>query len=143
MNASVNVVLSKDFNSTMGKLGEMMKELQRISAKLAQLKTGQTTRGQSRQQQRLGTGPICWNCNEHGHIQRACPQSRCRGHGQSARSCRRMRENRLTTAANCNSMPVIDGYVGDHLTRMLIDTGSDVSILREDVWKMIHNDSSH
>ena len=40
-------------------------------------------------------------------------------------------------------MLVVDGYVGDRQTLMLIDMGSDVSILREDVWKAIYNDSSH
>ena len=34
-------------------------------------------------------------------------------------------------------MLVVDGYAGDCLTHMLIDTGSDVSIIREDVRKSI------
>ena len=53
-----------------------------------------------------------------------------------------MRNNRLTIATN-NSMLVVDGHVGGRPTHMLIDTGSDVSIVREDVWETICKDDCH
>ena len=59
-NTLANAVLRKDFDPTMAKLEEMTKELWRISEELAQLKTGQTTNVQSRQQQqRPEAGPVC------------------------------------------------------------------------------------
>ena len=141
-NTSANAVLRKDFDPTTAKLEEMTKELQRISKELAQLKTGRTTNVKSRQQQqRPEAGPICWNCNRHGHIQRDCPQPRRGGRGRSVR--RRTLEYRSTTATNRSTMLVINGYIGNHRTHMLIDTGSDVSILREDIWKAICNDIGH
>ena len=82
--------------------------------------------------------PTCWNCNQRGHMQRSCPQPRRGGRGR-----RRMRASgqyRYTSAFNCNSVLVVDGYAGDRLTHMLIDTGSDVSIVREDIWKSICKD---
>ena len=72
------------------------------------------------------------------NIQRDCPQPRQGGHGWDVR--RRTLECRSTTATNRSSMLVINGYVGNRRTRMLIDTGSDVSILREDIWKAMCND---
>ena len=37
-------------------------------------------------------------------------------------------------------MLVVDGYIGGRLTHMLIDTGSDVSIVRQDIWEAIRRD---
>ena len=137
---ALNAVAKPDFNSTSAKLEEMAKEIRRLSSELAQLKTGQaTTEGQNQpQRQQPGAGPTCWNCNERGHVQRSCPHPRRGGRGRG-----RMRASgqyRSTSAFNCNSVLVVDGYVGDRLTHMLIDTGSDVSIIREDVWKSISKD---
>lgn len=128
-NASMNVVLIKDFYSTTAKLKEMTNELQWIFTELAQLKTEQTTKFQSQQPQQS------WNCNRHSHIRRDCPQPRWGGRGWGVR--RRTREYRSTTGTctNLKSMLVINRYVGDCLTSMLIDTGLDVFILQEDIWK--------
>ena len=135
-----NAVAKPDFNSTSAKLEEMAKEIRRLSSELAQLKTGQaTTEGQNQpQRQQPGAGPTCWNCNERGHVQRSCPHPRRGGRGRG-----RMRASgqyRSTSAFKCNPVLVVDGYAGNRLTHMLIDTGSDVSIIREDVWKSISKD---
>ena len=51
---------------------------------------------------------------------------------------------RSTTAANAKSSAlVVDGYVGGRLTNMLVDTGSDVSIIRKDVWEVVCSTDCH
>ena len=131
--------MSRKVNRSSGifdpRLDEMPKELRRLSSELAQLRGNQCpSRGPQRQQSQRGRSqPICWNCGERGHIRRNCHRPRREGRSEGGQ-----RSYRSITATN-NSTLVVDGLVEGRLTKMLIDSGSAVTILREDVWKAACN----
>ena len=58
----------------------------------------------------------CWECGELGHAQRDC-----------------LKRRGVVQAVSSSMM--IQGEVAGRLTRMLIDTGSGVTLIREDVWR--------
>ena len=106
---------------------ELSKELRRLSSELAQFRSDRS-RGerQRRQDQRGKSGPTCWKCGKRGHVRRNCPHSQTEGRPE--------RSYRSITATN-NSALIVDGVVEGRPTKMLIDSGSAVTILCEDVWK--------
>ena len=109
---------------------EMSKELRRLSSELSQLRGGPSRRGSQWQHGQRGRGrPTCWNCGERGHIRRNCPRPLKEGRTEGGQ-----RSYRSITATN-NSTLVVDGFVEGQPTKMLIDSGSAVTILREDIWK--------
>ena len=58
----------------------------------------------------------CWECGEFGHLQRDC-----------------LKRRGVVQAVSSSMM--IQGEVAGRLTRMLIDTGSGVTLIREDEWR--------
>ena len=69
----------------------------------------------------------CWHCGERGHLRRNCPK---RGRSRYSQGRRPASE----TAA-VGSMVTVTGLVAGRRTEMLVDTGSAVTIVREDVWR--------
>ncbi len=120
------------------RVDEMARELRRLSNELAQLRGARSQRGFVRQQGPRGGGGrtvTCWNCGERGHIRRNCTRPRGERRQEGTQSYRAI------TATN-NSALVIDGFVAGRPTKMLIDSGSAVTILREDVWNAVCTKSS-
>ena len=68
----------------------------------------------------------CWHCKKPGHVRRNCPQLRA-GNGNGDRSARH------TSAVACTL--TLKGAVEGYTTHMLVDTGSSVTLLHENVWK--------
>eukprot|EP00731_Ephydatia_muelleri_P033704 Em0036g8a len=73
-------------------------------------------------------GP-CWECGKPGHVRRNCPQRR---RDQTTRD-RGDRSVHFTSAVACTL--TLQGAVEGHPTVMLVDTGSSVTILHENIWK--------
>ena len=114
------------------RIQELTKEVQRLSEELAQIKGRQSRpRQQSGSRSRPSNvlGP-CWNCGLQGHLRRNCPSFRGREIGRQPGNYQPM-EN----AATNNSTIVVDGFIRQRLTKMLIDSGSAVSIMCQDVWR--------
>ena len=92
-------------------------------------------------EEREKTGPVCWNCKSRGHVRKDCPknahgrrQLKCWECGELGHSQRDCLKRRGVVQAVSSSM-MIQGEVAGRLTRMLIDTGSGVTLIREDVWR--------
>ena len=83
-------------------------------------------RGQFQQGQQ---GPVCWSCHQRGHVRRNCPQQ------QQIQPPTRQPKHRGLGNSAVESTLAVEGLVGSRVTRMLVDTGSAVTILREEVWK--------
>ena len=73
--------------------------------------------------QKRTDGPVCWGCGKKGHVKRDCPQRRTafKNHLPS--------ESAAVSASLC-----IYGFLEGHRTKMLVDTGSAVTIIRRDIW---------
>ena len=114
----------------------LRREVQRLSEKL---KGGQRGRVDN-SEERENTGPVCWNCKSRGHVRKDCPknahgrrQLKCWECGELGHAQRDCLKRRGVVQAVSSSM-MIQGEVAGRLTRMLIDTGSGVTLIREDVW---------
>ena len=75
-----------------------------------------------------GSGPQCWNYREYGHVTRNCSK---RG-GPRSSYCNWAPP---TESAAVSSTLMVTGSIEGECMKMLIDTRSAVTILREDTWK--------
>ena len=58
-------------------LEELSRQVQRLSAQLARLRTDGERRQTAHERAKLSKrAPVCWNCNERGHIRKDCPRRR-------------------------------------------------------------------
>ena len=73
--------------------------------------------------------PVCWNCKQKGHIRRNCPQRKERS--VSPKEIGKDRSVKYTSAVACTL--ILQGMVGGRPTRMLVDTGSSVTLVHEKV----------
>ena len=80
-------------------------------------KTGQSSRSIAG---RRGSRGRCWNCGRYGHFQRDC----------------RTEKQSNVQSVSCHKMGtmVVKGAVNNIPTDMLVDTGSAITLLRQDVW---------
>ena len=67
---------------------------------------------------------ICWNYGERDHVRCNCPRKR-KDHKDSWQ------------AAAVSSTLMVEGSIEGQVTRMLVDTGSAVTLVREDVIRMV------
>eukprot|EP00731_Ephydatia_muelleri_P001300 Em0001g1300a len=63
-------------------------------------------------------GAVCWNCGERGHLKRNCPSRKS-----------------FVDSAAVSSTLMIHGSLDGRVTTLLVDTGSAVTLVREDVWR--------
>ncbi|KAL5516359.1 hypothetical protein EMCRGX_G001657 [Ephydatia muelleri] len=115
----------------------LRREVQRLSEKLKGGQRGRVDNSEEREK----TGPVCWNCKSRGHVRKDCPknahgrrQFKCWECGELGHAQRDCLKRRGVVQAVSSSM-MIQGEVAGRLTRMLIDTGSGVTLIREDVWR--------
>ena len=118
-------------------LQELSRQVKQLSDTIARLtmrgpSNGRLRRSMQRQRRR---GPVCWGCGEQGHMQRNCP-NRAENETESRKERSRSRPStyKLNSLAAGSSL-MVDGYIGKRPTQMLVDTGSAVTIIRENVWR--------
>ena len=76
--------------------------------------------------QKQASGPICWECGKQGHIKRDCPQRRTA-----------FKAHFPSESAAVSAALFIYGYLEGRPTKILVDTGSAVTIIRLDIWDEI------
>ena len=101
---------------------DLVAQVKSLSHQLDTLRRGKQTGPRSFR------GP-CWECGKPGHVRRNCPQRR---RDQTTRD-RGDRSVHFTSAVACTL--TLQGAVEGHPTVMLVDTGSSVTILHENIWK--------
>ncbi len=109
-------------------LNELSQQVRQLTQELADLR-----RPGRRPEKRKKTLPTCWNCGNLGHLRRNCPR---RGiGGQDSPSAQREATSRPWRTSAVDSAVTVEGIVEERPTRMLVDTGSAVTIVRESVWR--------
>ena len=115
----------------------LSRQVQWLSEELAQMRgEGERSKPPKR------VPPICWGCNERGHLRRNCPRWRPppgdRQHNRSSKPQVPFSSSSMATEPAVS----VEGFIGERPTKILVDTGSSVTILREDVWKEAVNTRS-
>ena len=111
-------------------LEELSRQVQRLSAELARLRTDSERRENPHERSKpTRRAPVCWNCNERGHLRKDCPRRRPFNRTSQPHA------TYSTSSMATEAAVFVEGLIGTRPTKMLVDTGSAVTILREDVWK--------
>ena len=76
------------------------------------------------------TRPTCWSCGKKGHLRRNC----------LFKNTATYRNNSVVPSpaalnATVHQPMIVNGYIDRKPLQMLVDTGSAVTLLREDCWK--------
>ena len=106
---------------------ELALQAQQLSQQLSKLQAGREV-GENKSSPRRAID--CWNCKKTGHVRRNCPQRQ-----ERSRDGRKDRSVKYTSAVACTL--TLQGMVERRPTRMLVDTGSSVTLLHERVWNHI------
>ena len=110
---------------------DLRKQVEELNRRLSG--KGKTTAADQQRQsftRKQGSAVItCWNCGERGHVRRNCPRKR-KDHKDSWQ------------AAAVSSTLMVEGSIEGRVTRMLVDTGSAVMLVREDVISMVPSGKS-
>ena len=121
------MTVSRSTNRTEDIVEELAKQLQKLTDEVSQLRRSSPIPPADHQKPRRTDVGACWHCGERGHLRRNCPK---RGRSRYSQGRRPASE----TAA-VGSMVTVTGLVAGRRTEMLVDTGSAVTIVREDVWR--------
>lgn len=122
-------------NPPAGQFQELSHQVKQLTEAVARLQATPTRHERGPQGryrgrfQRGQQGPVCWTCHQRGHVRRNCPQQQ-----QIQLPAPQPKHRGLGNSA-VESTLAVQGLVGSRVTCMLVDTGSAVTILREDVWK--------
>ncbi len=109
------------------KVDMLTRKVQELSEEIARLRGSESRESRD-------SGPtrnmdvICWNCRGHGHIRRNCPK---RGGRPSANWKNKPRSG--VDTASVSSILFVSGAVEGKSMPLLVDTGSGMTIVREDV----------
>ena len=96
---------------------QLSRQLDKLKYQLAQKDPRNIQKKRPSGDQRVRKGG-CWKCGKYGHLKKDCPG--------------------IFESAAVSSLLTVKGSIGGHETNMLVDTGSGVTLIREDVWKQIH-----
>ena len=122
----------------------LLEVIRSLTRRLQQLE-GQVSKkgGPSVQEQKKGRSMmVCWSCGERGHMARVCPNRATLQQQESSissvvRACH-VREGGALKAQGstymCEASYHVCGLLGSVPVVLVVDTGSAVSLLREDVW---------
>ena len=114
------------------KIEALSRQIRQLSEEMEKLRTPRKS-GQRPDQGRKDV--VCWMCGGHGHIRHNCPNKKEQRYVGSAKG---KYGNRGPEAALAiSSSIIIWGKVGGRPTKMLLDTGSAVTLIRQDVWEEI------
>ncbi|XP_055537646.1 uncharacterized protein LOC129725626 [Wyeomyia smithii] len=100
----------------------------------------------------------CFNCGKPTHVASECPQKgedpkcfSCNGYGHLSKECDKKNEERSVKKKNAkvntiekvtNQQPSINVKINDCELRAIVDTGSEISLLRKDLWLHIENNGA-
>ena len=100
-------------------LEESEMEIRRLSELTERLrrKLGETQPFRGQERRRI----VCWACGQAGHTKRFCP--------------RRKKQSSPAGTAAVSSSLIVNGCISGRKTRMLVDTGSGVTLIGEKVWR--------
>eukprot|EP00731_Ephydatia_muelleri_P013103 Em0007g413a len=114
------------------KIEALSRQIRQLSEEMEKLRTPRKS-GQRPDQGRKDV--VCWMCGGHGHIRRNCPNKKEQQYVGSAKG---KYGNRGPEAALAiSSSIIIWGKVSGRPTKMQLDTGSAVTLIRQDVWEEI------
>lgn len=85
----------------------------------------------------------CFNCGETGHVSTVCPVKdkgakcfKCSGYGHIAAKCPKKEEVNLTSTRSKKKLEK-EVMINNHTFKALIDTGSDLTLIRTDEYVML------
>ena len=115
-------------------LARQVRQLTDTVARLSARSGGDHDGGRAQRpwQQRGRGPPVCWGCRERGHLRRNCPH---RGTGQEQSRVSDGRRAKGTLSLATDAALSVSGRIEQRETKMLVDTGSAVTIVREDAWR--------
>ena len=122
------------------KVSELTAQVQKLTEELARLRASSSplTPGSENRQ---GSEVVCWGCCQTGHIRRNCPHAK--GSRRPAGRQRKAEENYSVTDSVMYGPTVsINGSINGHPISMLVDTGSAVTILHANAWKLSNSSNS-
>eukprot|EP00731_Ephydatia_muelleri_P025540 Em0017g623a len=102
---------------------QLGKQIETLKLQLAATNNGRTyprSRPNDAVSRKRSDGVVCWYCGKRGHIKRNCAKLK----------------TSIETAA-VGSCLSVDGRLGKLVVKILIDTGSAVTLVRDDVWKKV------
>jgi len=118
-------------------LQDLSRQVQQLAETVARLsiRTGNRHSGRTQKpwQPRGREPPVCWGCGERGHIRRHCPH--IRGEQEQSRPLDSRRRAKGTLSLATDTALSVTGRIEQRETQMLVDTGSAVTIVREDAWR--------
>ena len=128
--AGANALRRSQETSSSARLEELSRQVQRLTVEVTRLQASPEPR---ERRPRSGGGPrggpTCWNCGMKGHFRRDCTSRKIEGGRQNA--YRRLPLSSMATEAAV----MVKGFIEQRATKMLVDTGSAVTIIREDTWR--------
>lgn len=135
---SVQLKLMKEMPASLEDVLTMANQIQTVeeAQKRLQILSEQTTATGKRHVSQTGTwgdrkqggahqGAICWTRGKSGHLKRNCP---------SRKSTQKKTPSEM---AAVSSSLFVFGYIAGRRTKMLVDTGSAITIVRENVWEEV------
>ena len=117
--------LPEQLKRTEAVVQQLAKQVQQL---LSEQSTGKQRVSQAgtwgdRRQRGPQQGLVCWACGKQGHIKRNCL------------SRKGTQKKTLSETAAVSSSLFVFGYIAGRRTKMLVDTGSAVTIVKENVWE--------
>ena len=133
--------------STNDLVGQLLTRIERLEERVATPMTPGPPRLNSFGRRRPASDIVCWNCRRRGHIARVCryprafsgneqPPTRCQSSGGSIK---KLTQKCITIStlpsSDCSETFYVMAEFGPTRIKVLIDTGSPVSLLSDKVWK--------
>ena len=125
------------YPATAAKPQDLSQQIQLLTEAVTRLSTrvygGENGSSPRSRRRRQAGPPVCWGCGETGHIRRNCPRNASREQENAKETVKSKSKGTLSLATD--TALSVDGRIEQRPTRMLVDTGSAVTIVREDAWQ--------